>query len=98
MPGFAPSVPATRTRRLWFSLYAQDNEDQALAINRVELAYQPGQDVAHLAVLHARSILQQHPDVHEVIAHGGPSEVPSSGDDVLARVCREPFRESVRLD
>lgn len=97
MPGFAPTAPATRTRRMWFSLYTRDNDDQPLAINRVEIAYQPGQDPAHQAVLHARDILQAQPDVFEVIAHGGPSEVPRSGDDVLARVCREPFRESTRL-
>jgi hypothetical protein len=32
-----------------------------------------------------------------VIAHRGPSAVPAHGDDVLARVCREPFRLSRRL-
>lgn len=97
MPGFAPSQPATRTRKVWFSLYTRDNEDQPLAINRVTLFTYPGQDVHGLAVLHARDILQAQPDVFEVIAHGGPHEVPSSGDDVLARVCREPFRDAVRL-
>lgn len=98
MSGFAPSQPVTTARKIWFSLYTRDNEDDPLAINRVALHQQPGQSIYRLAVLHARDILQAHPDVWEVIAHRGPSEIPSHGDDVLARICREPFRQSTRLN
>lgn len=97
MPGFAPSQPVTSTRRVWFSLYASDNEDHPLAINRVQIEQQHGQDLAQLAVLHARHILRTQPEVFEVIAHAGPYDVPRAGEDVLARVCREPFRYSTRL-
>lgn len=98
MPGFASSQPAAATRRIWFSLYSRDNEHDPLAINRVALQLQPGQSIYRLAVLQGRAILQAHPDVWEVIAHRGPSEIPSRGDDVLARICREPFRQSTRLN
>ena len=97
MPGFAPSRPAPATRSIWFSLYARDDEHHPLAVNRVAVPLLHGQTIYRAAVLHARDILQQHLDVWEVIAHRGPHDVPERGDDVLARICREPFRQSKRL-
>jgi hypothetical protein len=95
--GFGITAPPRRTIKVWFSLYHRDDEDTPLAINRVSIPCAPGQDLARLAVHHARDILATQLDVFEVIAHRGPSETPAKGDDVLARVCREPFRFSRRL-
>lgn len=95
--GFGRRQPPPRKIKVWFSLYPRNAEDHPLAINRVSIPCAHGQDLARLAVQHARHILAQQPDVFEVIAHRGPSAVPAHGDDVLARVCREPFRLSRRL-
>lgn len=95
--GFGRRQPPPRTIQVWFSLYPRNDEDHPLVINRVSIPCATGQDLARLAVQHARQILSQQPDVFEVIAHRGPSAVPAHGDDVLARVCREPFRLSRRL-
>lgn len=97
MTGFAPSRPAATSRRLWFSLYSRDDQDQPLDVLRLDVACQPGQDLARQAVITARDILRRSHVAYEVIAHRGPSKVPAAGDDVLARVCREPFRHSQRL-
>ena len=95
--GFGRRQPPPRAIQVWFSLYPRNDEDQPLAINRVSIPCAAGQNLPRLAVQHARRILTQQPDVFEVIAHRGPSAVPAHGDDVLARVCREPFRLSRRL-
>lgn len=94
--GFAQPRPAPRSISIWFSCYAQDNEDEPLTVIREPLPAVPGQNLAHLAVLHARRLMAD-PQVHEVIAHRGPSAEPERGDDVIARVCREPFNGSLRL-
>lgn len=94
--GFAPPRPARRTLAVWFSCYGQGDEDEPLTVTRETLPAAHGQDIARLAVLHARRLLAD-PQVHEVIAHRGPSSEPERGDDVIARVCREEFRGSKRL-
>ena len=94
--GFAPPRPAPRTVAVWFSCYAQGNEDEPLAVTREALPAVPGQDIAHLAVLHARRLMADS-QVHEVIAHRGHQREPERGDDVLCRVCREAFRDSRQL-
>lgn len=81
---------------VWFSCYGQDNEDEPLTVTRETLPAAHGQDIARLAVLHARRLLVD-PQVHEVIAHRGHQSEPERGDDVIARVCREAFRGSRRL-
>ncbi len=94
--GFAPPRLAPRTVSVWFSCYAHDNEDDPVRIIREPLPAVPGQDVARLAVIHARRLLGD-PAVYEVIAHRGPHPVPISGLEVIARVCREPFRNCLEL-
>lgn len=94
--GFAPPRQAARTVAIWFSVYARDQEDEPLSVAREALPAVPGQDVARLAVLYGRRLLED-PAAHEVIAHRGPAPVPERGDDVIARVCREEFRGSLRL-
>lgn len=89
--------PRRRTIGVWFGLYSRDNEHEPLAVDRTPLPCAPGQDLAHQAVRHARDILATRPEVFEVLAHRGPHATPAAGDDVLARVCREPFRHARRL-
>ena len=81
---------------VWFSAYARDREDEPLSVTREALPAVHGQDVARLAVLHARRLMAD-PAVFEVIAHRGPGPEPERGDDVIARVCREKFRGCRRL-
>lgn len=94
--GFAPPRPARRTVAVWFSCYPKGQEDEPLTVTRETLPAAHGQDVARLAVLHARRLLAD-PQVFEVIAHRGHQPEPERGDDVIARVCREEFRDSKRL-
>ena len=94
--GFAPPRPVLRTVAVWFSCYSQGDEDEPLAVTREALPAVPGQDIAHLAVLHARRLMADS-QVHEVIAHRGHQREPERGDDVLCRVCREAFRGSLQL-
>lgn len=94
--GFAQPRPAERSVAVWFSSYAKGNEDEPLVVARAELPAVAGQSVARLAVLHARRLLAD-PAVFEVIAHRGPSAQPERGDDVIARVCQEPFRGCLTL-
>jgi hypothetical protein len=82
---------------VWFGLYSRDNEHEPLAVNRTPITCAPGQDLARQAVRHARQLLGTRPEVFEVLAHRGPHQEPRSGDDVIARVCREPFRDCRRL-
>lgn len=95
--GFAPPCPAPRTVAVWFSCYGQGDEDEPLSVTRETLPAAHGQDIARLAVLHARRLLVEWPAVFEVIAHRGHQSEPQRGDDVIARVCREAFRGSRRL-
>lgn len=95
--GFGRRQPPPRTIQVWFSLYTRNDEDHPLAINRVSIPCAHGQDLAWRATRHARDILAEQAEIFEVIAHRGPAEIPAHGDDVLARVCREPFRLSQRL-
>lgn len=95
--GFGRRQPPPRTIKVWFSLYGRGDEDTTIALERVPLPLAPGQSLEMAAVRHARTLLAKVPAAHEVIAHRGPSAVPAHGDDVLARVCREPFRLSRML-
>ena len=95
--GFAPSRHQTRTIRLWFSIYSAASEDDPIAVDPLDLPAAAGQSLQNLALIHARRILLARPAAHEVIAHRGHSAIPARGDDVLVRVCREPFRGSSQL-
>jgi hypothetical protein len=92
MKGFAPTRHQKRIIRIWFSVYSIASEDDPLSVDSIDLPATAGQSLQKLALVHARRILLACSDAHEVIAHRGNSPVPARGDDVLARVCREPFR------
>ncbi|GEM_PF-6380898 len=95
--GFAPTSHQTRRIRIWLSIYGSASEDDPLSVDPLDLPAAAGQSIHNLALIHARRILLSHPDAHEVIAHRGSSPIPARGDDVLVRVCREPFRGSSLL-
>ena len=95
--GFGGPQPPARYIKVWFSIYGRGDEDTTIALERVPLPLAPGQSLEMAAVRHARTLLARTPEAHEVIAHRGPHAVPQRGDDVLARVCREPFRHSHKL-
>jgi hypothetical protein len=95
--GFAPPRTAERVKRYWLSIYSQEDEDTPLEVIRFEVSHRPGQDPLPKALRHAELMIRRDPRAFDVIIHHGPDPEPSSGELVLARVCREPFRDSAPL-
>ena len=92
MKGFAPTRQQKRSIRIWFSIYSIDSEDDPLSVDSMDLPATAGQSLQNLALVHAKRALRSRSDAYEVIAHRGSSSLPARGDDVLVRVCCEPFR------
>jgi hypothetical protein len=86
-----------RLKRYWVSIYSREDEDTPLEVTRLPIAYRPGQDPLELALQFARALLLGNDAAFDVIIHDGPDPEPSSGDQVLARLSREPFRDCAPL-
>lgn len=97
MLGFGRKPQKYRLAKLWFSFYSKDNEDDPFEIERSEIRFLAGQDPVKPAIRLAERLIQSDPRIYEILIHRGPESVPTSGDDVMARVCREPFRDSKKL-
>lgn len=97
MLGFGRKEQKFRLKKLWFSFYEKDEEDEPVEIVRREVRFLSGQDPVKPALRLAEAFIQCDPDIYEVLIHGGPDPVPASGEDVVARVCREPFKDSLKL-
>lgn len=94
--GFAPSRPVERVKRYWLSTYSRDDEDTPLEVIRLPVVFRPGQDPLPQALRYAQALIQRG-DAFDVIIHDGPDPEPSSGEQVLARLSAEPFRDSAPL-
>lgn len=97
MKGFKSNTQLKHTATYWIASYLKDNEDEPLSIKKQKIEYLPGQDKDKLMLCYCHSIFKSSPEVWEVLVHRGPHEVPDSGDQVVARVSREPFRGSEEL-
>ena len=94
--GFAEPIE-TKTKKFWLSAFTQDNEDDPFETVRVELPRKSIESAIKLAVKVGKQWMDTDDSVWEVLIHDGPTQVPSTGDAVLARLSREQFKESIEL-
>ena len=94
--GFAEPIEI-KTKKFWLSAFTQDNEDDPFEIVRVELPRKSIESAIKLAVKAGKKWMDTDDSVWEVLIHDGPTQVPSTGDAVLARLSREQFKESIEL-
>ena len=95
--GFAEPIE-TKTKKFWLSAFTQDNEDDPFEIVRVELPRKSIESATKLAVKAGKKWMDADESVWEILIYDGPTEVPSTGDAVLARLSREQFKESIELN
>jgi hypothetical protein len=94
--GFATSS-AIKTKKFWLAAFTQDNEDDPLMVVRVELPRKSTEHAIKLAVKAGKKWMDTDDVVWEILIHDGPTQVPATGDAILARLSREQFSKSVEL-
>ena len=94
--GFAPPVQ-TKTKKFWLSAFTQDNEDDPFEIIRVELPRKSIESAIKLAVKAGKKWMDSDESVWEILIYDGPTEIPSTGNAILARLSREQFKKSIEL-
>jgi len=94
--GFVTPVQI-KTKNFWLSAFTQDNEDDPFEIVRVELPRKSIESAIKLAVKAGKQWMDTDDSVWEVLIHDGPTQIPSTGDAILARLSREQFKESIEL-
>ena len=94
--GFAAPVE-TKTKKFWLSAFTQDNEDDPFEIVRVEFPRKSTESATKLAVAAGKKWMDTDDSVWEILIHDGPTQIPSTGDAILARLSREQFKESIEL-
>jgi hypothetical protein len=97
MKGFNSTKQHTRSSSYWVASYTKDNEDEPLGIHKKVLSYKPGQDKEALMTNYCNSIMKINRNIWEILVHQGPSEVPGSGDQIVIRLSREPFKGCSQL-
>lgn len=96
--GFGDSKQKRRSSSYWVAAYAKDDEDTPVFVTRNTIEYVPGQNIERLMLLYCHSLLVEKPDIWEVLVHQGPDEVPQSGEQIVARLSREPFDQAKVLE
>jgi hypothetical protein len=86
-----------KIKKFWISAFTQDNKDDPFEIVRVKLPRKSIESAIKLAVKAGKKWMDADDSVWEVLIHDGPTQVPSSGDAVLARLSREQFKEAIEL-
>ena len=94
--GFASPV-GIKTKKFWLSAFTQDNEDDPFEIVRVVLPRESTESAIKLAVKTGKQWMDTNDSVWEILIHDGPSQLPATGDAILARLSREQFKESIQL-
>jgi len=94
--GFA-TPSAIKTKKFWLAAFTQDNEDDPLMVVRVELPRKSTEAAIKLAVKAGKKWMDTDDVVWEILIHDGPTQVPATGDAILARLSREQFSKSVEL-
>jgi hypothetical protein len=97
MKGFSSTQQPTKSASYWVASYTKDNEDEPLGIHKKVLFYKPGQDKEVLMTNYCNSIMKINRNIWEILVHQGPSEVPDSGDQIVIRLSREPFKGCSQL-
>lgn len=90
--GFSTTKHKTYSSAYWVACYTKDNEDEPVGIHKKVLSYKPGQDKDALMTKYCHSIMKINQNVWEILVHQGPSEIPNSGDQIVIRLSREPFK------
>jgi hypothetical protein len=98
MKGFSTTKQQQRSASYWVAAYAKDNDDEPIAIEKKILIYKTGQDKEAMMMRYCNSIMKINHSIWEILVHQGPSEVPDTGDQIVIRVSREPFKGCVRVD
>jgi hypothetical protein len=94
--GFA-APSAIKTKKFWLAAFTQDNEDDPFMIIRVELPRKSTEAALKLAVKAGKKWMNTDDMVWEILIHDGPTQIPATGDAILARLSREQFNESMEL-
>jgi hypothetical protein len=94
MKGFATKQPVLKTSKYWVSCYKQGDEDDPISVDRTEIQYKPGECKEQKILFYCDQLFKTTPDIWEILVHQGPESVPESGDQVVARLSREPFEGS----
>ena len=89
--GFGAPKQKQRASSYWIACYSKEDEDVPLFTIRRVIDYVPGQDVVRMLLVRCRELLLETPDAWEVLVHQGPTDVPDSGEQIIARLSREPF-------
>ena len=97
MKGFATSTQPIRTSSYWVASYLKDQEDEPIGIHKKVLSYKPGQDKEKLITSYCHSIMKINKNIWEILVHQGPNETPDHGDQIVARLSREPFNGASEL-
>ena len=97
MKGFSSTKQRQRLSSYWVAAYSKDNDDEPIDIHKKILTYKPGQDKEVLMTKYCNSIMQINKNIWEILVHQGPSEVPDSGDQIVIRLSREPFKGCSQL-
>ena len=86
-----------KTKKFWLAAFTQDNEDDPFIVVRVELPRKSTEAAIKLAVKAGKKWMDTDDVVWEILIHDGPTQVPATGDAILARLSRDQFKESVEL-
>ena len=86
-----------KTKKFWLAAFTQDDEDDPFSIIRIEVPRKSTEAALKLAVKSGKKWIDSDTSVWEVLIHDGPTEIPATGDAILARLSREQFKESIQL-
>ena len=98
MKGFGSTKQHQRSASYWVAAYVKENDDEPITVHKKILIYKPGQDKESMMMRYCNSIMKTNHNIWEILVHQGPSEIPASGDQIVIRVSREPFKGCVRMD
>ena len=91
MTGFGSKRVKHYTSRYWISCYEEGNDDDPISIHRTEIHYQPGQNKEEKMLSYCYDMFRSSQEIWEILVHQGPSDVPDSGDQIVARLSRGYF-------
>lgn len=89
--GFLLKTAPNKYATYWVARYTQDNEDEPFCVVQTKISYKQGQDKEQAMLRHCHHIFKNEPEVWEVLVHQGPEDTPQSGEQIVARLSREPF-------
>jgi hypothetical protein len=97
MKGFKTIQPKLNKTKYWVSCYSKENEDDPLSIERLVIEFKQGENKDEKMLKHCYQLFKNNEGVWEVLVHKGVSNVPESGDQIVARLSREPFKDAEEL-